>query len=123
MSPRPYGAVFESPFPMVLPSPVSKTFNPNNGSGEQSPASASPYTAAEAEMRRLRDELKEAHGKLAAWEDSWTQAKHSCDAWKKEASENAERCRRAEEGRQAALIEKQKVIQPLWCIAYGICLY
>ena len=110
VSPKSFGPGADTAFLMSVHSPVSKTFNPNNGSGEQSPASASPYTAAETEIRRLRDELKEARSKLVAWEDSWMQAKQSCDIWKKEASENAERSRRSEEGRIEALAEKKKVI-------------
>jgi hypothetical protein len=109
VSPKSFGSSTETAFMMSISSPVAKTFNPNNGSEEQSPASASPYTAAEAEIRRLRDELKEAQSKLGAWEDSWMQAKQSCDIWKKEASENAERFKKSEEGRIEALSEKKKL--------------
>ncbi|XP_062508527.1 putative E3 ubiquitin-protein ligase UNKL isoform X2 [Corticium candelabrum] len=112
VSPNPYGTAFESPFSMSISSPVSKCFHPNSGSAEQSP-SASPYTAAEVEIRRLKEELREARGKLAAWEDSWIQAKQACEAWKREASENAEKSKRFEAALQGALADKEKLADEL----------
>ena len=40
----------------------------------------------DAEICRLREELQAARSKLHSWEESMSQARTACDAWKKEAA-------------------------------------
>ena len=61
------------------------------------------------EVQRLSEELMAARSKLASWEESWTQAKQACDAWKKEAEASAEKAKRAGQEKEDALIKKDEV--------------
>ncbi|XP_066291242.1 putative E3 ubiquitin-protein ligase UNKL isoform X2 [Branchiostoma lanceolatum] len=61
------------------------------------------------EVQRLQDELNACRTKLQSWEESWQQAKQACDAWKKEASEYAEKAKAAEKEKLQAIVERDEV--------------
>ena len=45
------------------------------------------------DVQRLTDEVLSLRNKLASWEESWNQAKMTCEAWKREANEQAEKAK------------------------------
>ncbi|KAI8508275.1 hypothetical protein Bbelb_145150 [Branchiostoma belcheri] len=61
------------------------------------------------EVQRLQDELNACRTKLQSWEESWQQAKQACDAWKKEASEYAEKAKAAEKEKLQAIVERDEL--------------
>ena len=61
------------------------------------------------DLQRMNEELMNARSKLASWEESWTQAKQACDAWKKEAEASAERAKQAEQEKEEAAAKREEV--------------
>ena len=68
----------------------------------QSPSLTSPLAFGSGSMggggsgldtQRLTDEILSLRNKLVSWEDSWNQAKMACEAWKREATEQAEKAK------------------------------
>ena len=45
------------------------------------------------DTQRLTDEILSLRSKLSSWEESWNQAKMACEAWKREATEQAEKAK------------------------------
>ena len=69
----------------------------------QSPSLTSPLAfggsgslgggASSLDNQRLTDEILSLRSKLSSWEESWNQAKMACEAWKREATEQAEKAK------------------------------
>ncbi|XP_066917265.1 RING finger protein unkempt-like isoform X2 [Clytia hemisphaerica] len=66
----------------------------------QSPSLTSPLAfgsgnlnSSSLDVQRLTDEVLSLRNKLSSWEESWNQAKMTCEAWKREANEQAEKAK------------------------------
>ncbi len=56
------------------------------------------------ELQRTKEELANHQAKLTSWEEGLKQARHACEAWKKEAEENKRQ-------RQISEVEKMQIAQ------------
>lgn len=65
------------------------------------------------DVQRLTDEVLSLRGKLASWEDSWSQSKQTYEAWRREATEQSEKAKAADRDRIQSLIKLGEVRKPL----------
>ena len=60
------------------------------------------------ERAALREELRQAKAVISSWHDSWKQAKHACDAWKREAEDATNKLRSEREGAARRIDELER---------------
>ena len=61
------------------------------------------------DAQRLSEEVVALRSKLSSYEESWNQAKHACEAWKREASEQCEKSKSLDRERMMLQIKLSEV--------------